>query len=573
VIGLYGYRHREVLVREMPETDDSVTISEQVFAGRVMADRPLSEEDKRPIEQVGLPVFANGFACPHPDTSHRRSAQEGALYRVGAKVPQAEAWALEGLKVYTRKHIRKRLMPLAPEISVETRDWLPNTNYPLWRQQELLQVEQEYVTVWENRGTPERPKYIHFSCKSFVKAETYLEFKPFRLINARSDRYKVAVGPIYSLIEKIVFANSWFIKKVPHAQRPEYIKQRISIPGSKIYATDFSQYESSFTAALLSACEMELYDWMTKHLPCGEEFMNLVGQSMLQTNVCKFRSWVLRLWAKRMSGEMCTSLGNGFTNKMALKYLASIRGAKVKGVVEGDDSLFGITGACLLAKDFELLGLKVKLEEHSDFNTASFCGLVFDEHDCVNVTNPAKVLATFGWTGRRYLRASHRTKMALLRSKALSIAHQYPGCPILGHLARGLLRLTRSYDVRRFNAEGWWAAEKLAMREGEVPWRDPPLRTRLLVERLYGFSVECQLRLEKQFDELQLGPVTLEIDHLVPESWRQYWDWYSTEVATDRPTRGWPNLGSNHEWAPDRYRPDSVAFGHLFRSWEVEPRD
>lgn len=563
MIGLYGYRHQEVLVREMPVTDESVEIIQQTVAGW-SADRPLTDELKRPIEQVGLPVFSEGFACPHPDTGHRRSAQEGALYRVGAKVPEAEASVLADFHAYVCRHIRKRLRPLQPETSVEAGDWLPNTNYPLWRQEELLQVEEKYVDVWEEANG----KFIHFTCKSFVKAETYLEFKPFRLINARSDRYKVAVGPTYSLIEKLVFANSWFIKKVPHADRPEYIKQRLSTPGSKIYATDFSQYESSFTEGLMSACEMALYSWMVQHLPSGRDFMDLVGQSMLRTNECKFRSWILRIWAKRMSGEMCTSLGNGFTNKMAIKYLAYRRHAKVKGVVEGDDSLYRIVGARLLAEDFALLGLKVKLEEHIDFNTASFCGLVFDELDCVNVTNPAKVLATFGWTGRRYLRASHRTKMALLRSKALSIAHQYPGCPILGHLARGLLRLTRSYDVRRLKVHTWWESEKLAMQQGEVPWREPPIRTRLLVERLYGFSVECQRRLEEHFDLMELGPLKLEISHLVPECWRQYWDWYSTELNSDTPARGWPALGSVHDWDPSLRREGCIVPGRLFRPWE-----
>lgn len=548
----------------MPAVDPSVEIISQSEAGW-SASRPLVEEDKRPLEQIALPVYTDGFACPHPDTGHRQSAQEGVIYRVGAKVPEVATSDLEDLKSFVRKKIRKRLLPLLPDIQREVRDWLPTTNYPLWRQEELLRVEQEYVDVWENHGTVDSPKFIHFSCKSFVKAETYLEWKPFRLINARSDRYKVAVGPMYSLIEKVVFANSWFIKKIPHADRPEYIRTRLNL-GGKIYATDFSQYEGSFTAGMMSAVEMELYSWMTGALPEGEEFMNLIGQSMLRTNICKFRSWVLKIWAKRMSGEMCTSLGNGFTNKMVIKFLASRQQTKVKGVVEGDDSLFVIAGAPLLATDFERLGLRVKLEEHEDFNTASFCGLVFDEQDLVNVTNPAKVLATFGWTGRRYLRASHRTKMGLLRSKALSIAHQYPGCPILGHLARGLLRLTKSYNVRYSReGSGWWTAEKRSMQQGEVPWREPPMRTRVLVERLYGFSVETQLRLEAKFDSMKLEPLVLDIAHLVPDCWYQYWDWYSTEVPTDRPPRGWPSLGRKHDWHPSYRCAHGLEPGYFHR--------
>jgi len=525
-------------------------------------DLVLEPELRRPIEQRALPCYLRVAACPHPDTSHKKSAQDGALARVGSKTPNPDAAALSRLRAYVCRYISKNLTPLSPDTDVSTMTWLRNSNYPLWRQEQLLEVKDRYVNIYE----VVRGRHLLLDCKSFVKSETYPEWKHPRLINARHDRFKVETGPIFAAIEKQVFKDEWFIKKIPQMERPNYIKEHLAYPGAKLFATDFSQYEASFVAELMECVEFELYSYMVSKLPKGDEFMKLVRKAMLGENRCSFRDWLMKLKAKRMSGEMCTSLGNGFTNKMVIKFLCHERGAKVRGVVEGDDGLFAVAGACPTDADFARLGLTVKLEQHRDFSTASFCGLVFDEDDLVNVTDPRKVLATFGWTSRRYLKARHSTLMSLLKAKAMSVAHQYPGCPILGHMARAMLRLTASYDVTKvLRSETWWEKEKRKYFVGEAPFREPPINTRLLVERLYGISVEFQLEIERYFDNLQgVGPIEHEfIAYIMPEQWKEYVRWYSCSEVNERPTRGFPSGMYTEEWQPTQRVGGVLIPGHF----------
>lgn len=81
-----------------------------------------------------------------------------------------------------------------------------------------------------------------------------------------------------------------------------------------------------------------------------------------------------------MSGDMCTSLGNGFSNKMKAEFLAYKAGGTIDGFVEGDDGLF-VTNFELRSSDYEKLGFTIKIEEIADPCEASFCGMIFGEDE------------------------------------------------------------------------------------------------------------------------------------------------------------------------------------------------
>ena len=146
---------------------------------------------------------------------------------------------------------------------------------------------------------------------------------------------------------------------------------------------------------------------------------------------------------------MNTSLGNGFSNLMFMAFVCEKLGLNCNGVVEGDDGLFAFNGNTPSASDFTKYGFNIKLDVHSEISTASFCGNVFDPEDRQIMTCPYDVLSTFGWTTNKYAKSSDKTLKALLRSKSLSLAYQYPGCPILSSLAQYGLRVTKGYNVEK----------------------------------------------------------------------------------------------------------------------------
>jgi len=305
--------------------------------------------------------------------------------------------------------------------------------------------------------------------------------------------------------------------------------------GCKYVATDFTAFESLFTAELMNAVEFELYDYMTMNLDCHDEFMCICREILGGRNTCNFRSFAVDVNATRMSGEMCTSLGNGFSNLMFMLFLCSEIGSTCKGVVEGDDGLFVVNGKTPTIEDFDSLGLVIKLEKHEELETASFCGLVFDPVEQINVTNPVQALVKFGWTTGAYSGAKSHRLLALLRAKSLSMKHQFNGCPILDSLARYGLRC--SHQVRNSNLMRGeydeWQRERLRQAL-ESPVVDVPVgpKTRLLVERLYGVTVEHQLEIEAYLDGLdEIQPLNCpQFQLYLKRDWQDYWDSYALNL-------------------------------------------
>lgn len=426
--------------------------------------------DIRPVVQSSLGCHYVGAALPKPDISDPVTAEAGVRKRFCFQPPRPSRRVLKRLRAFVRTWCRKHLTPLAPDSDVSVESWLDQTDYPAWRKQELKAKWDEVKDIWDDPD--------NFTCKSFIKDETYGEYKHARGINSRSDEFKCAVGPIFRLIEKEVFKLDWFVKKVPVSERPAYIKKRLMRVGAKYYATDYSAFESLFTRELMEACEFELYRYMVRGLPDAVNFIALVESVLGGLNRCEYKHFWVELAATRMSGEMCTSLGNGFSNLMFMLFVCQQVGAHDEiGVVEGDDGLFTMWGTSPTEADFARLGLVIKLQEHSDLCSASFCGIIFDPEDCINVTDPREVLCSFGWTVRQYHGCRPGLKKVLLRCKALSYAHQYPGCPVIAALARYGLRVTRSVDIRGFLEKdrtlSWW--ERTQLRDASRTRRKSPI--------------------------------------------------------------------------------------------------
>jgi len=526
---IYGYRYREVPLPALTDIKQDATI------GKTIGDPDLS---KRPVVQVSLGCHVEGHALPHPCPQDVDTMKAGTRKRFAIKPPDVDPVLARELKDFVRHWLRKNLTPLSPEEDVSIETWLERCPYPSYRKKELLEL---FYSVLD----PSDPRYT--KCKSFMKDETYPTYKHARAINSRHDYFKCRVGPIFKAIENVVYKHPSFIKHVPVKDRAKYIFDMLFAPGAKYIATDYTAFESLFVKELMEACEFELYDYMTQHLPCHDDFMGVVHEVLAGENECYFKNFKVTVPATRMSGEMCTSLGNGFSNLMFMLFILQRNGCSdVDGVVEGDDGLFRFRGPIPTEADFTRLGLIIKMEVHDRLETASFCGLVFDLEDKKVVTNPLEVLVSFGWTTRRYARSNIQTKKILLRAKALSLAYQYPGCPIIQSLSQYGLRMTKGIQVKRV-LHGYglnmWEREQLqeAVLYGHV-FQPVGMNTRMLVEDLYGISVENQLAVESYIDSLDsLQPLDLSrISHLFHENWSDYFMKYSRTLSPKRPDLEYP---------------------------------
>jgi len=487
---------------------------------------------------------------PKPDLSDPDTAEAGVRKRFLCKPPTPNRKKLRKLKAFVAKWVAKNLVPLDAHADTSVETWLASCNYTQDRKSELLKLWQDYSGVLTKRDG---------RVKSFIKDEPYISFKHARAINSRTDLFKCYVGPTFRLIEEQVYKHPAFIKKIPVADRPQYITDRLQFLGAKFFEGDFAAYESHFVKEIMEAIEFPLYEFMSKHLADGPQWFKTVSDVLGGENHCVFKWFTVDVEATRMSGEMNTSLGNGFANLMLLLFLFHELGENINPVVEGDDSLTSFLHKCPTAADFAELGFTIKCAVRDNLSEASFCGIIFDPDDMINVTDPLDVLANFGWCGRNYCHARTGRLRELLRCKSLSYAHQYPGCPIIQSLAQYGLRVTRSVDVSVFIEKdkglSLWERQQLrdAREAGQRLWdtrmiRPVPIATRLLVERVFGISVDHQRRLEEYLDSLTeiqplAGPVSeLEFHPDFAEFAERYVSTVFSRRFIDYPSGPWYNL-------------------------------
>jgi len=495
-----------------------------------------SPDDRKPVA-VSLGPVVTVAACPHPDQYDTSTTLAGVLKRAASKHPEIDPKILDQLRVFVQQWLEVNLTPLAPDSDTSVERWLAHCNYPAWRRAELLDKYYKVVNEFDKK---------HTRAKCFIKDETYPEYKHARGIYSRSDEFKCFVGPFFKLIEEEVYKHPAFIKHIPVADRPRYILDLLGGEGSA-EATDYTAFESQFRAIVMHAVEVQLYKYMTQHLAERDRFYRHLEVITGRQN-CSFKYLDAELDTCRLSGEMCTSLGNGFSNLMFALFTAQRKGCtNVRIVVEGDDGLMKHDGPSLSAEDFAPLGLTIKIEKHERIETASFCGIIFDTEELINIDDPRDALAGFGWGRATYALSNRKKHLRLLRCKALSLAHQYPGCPIISELAHYGLRVTRNVRLGKLpsqSARNMWERDQIqaavtAMDERKIEKREPGSRSRALVELMYGISIEAQLAIEKYLrDKEDLSPLSCEwITSVMPEVWRDYAQTYVRYTHRDNINR------------------------------------
>lgn len=390
---------------------------------------------------------------------------------------------LLGLRQCALRWCKRFLTPVLRRPSFS--EWLDSTSFNEKRKEELRTAEAA------NRGSMP-PLSVCRKVKNFIKHECYPEYKHARLINSRCDRFKVWCGPLFKAIEERVYDTAGpirFIKHVPVVDRPALIS---ALPkGMRCYSTDFTSFEKHFTADVMENIEMVLYDYMLPFLSKAER--GQLHAVLTGVNEVRCRSgFRAKVKARRMSGEMCTSLGNGFTNLIIATYLAEQKGGYICGFVEGDDGLFCST-VDLSSSDYAACGFDAKVKVEADPCSASFCGMIFSDSGEI-IRDPRQFFCKFSWTAN-YITAGLAVKKQLLRAKALSTVYETPQCPIVGALARRALQLTSGCNAR-FEEDGYHDTRLIPRDVIGLAKFHPSDDTRMLFAHKFGIGVSAQLYIE-----------------------------------------------------------------------------
>lgn len=493
---------------------------------------------------------------PCPDVSDVPTLLSGVEHRMDRQLPGNSAEFLLALKKSTRNFILKRdIRPIHPSSDRSVDTWLESTNYNEARKAELRLIYEETLNLTEmetitlgyklpraDDGYDTRLR--HFIVKLFAKEECYEGYKQARGIYARDDIAKVFFGPYFKLMETELYAQPEFIKHIPVLNRPEYILEHVTRLGWEYLATDYTSFECHFSEDVMECCEFVLYEHMLRNLPEGPFVMQIIRMVLAGVNRIYCSGFEARIKARRMSGEMCTSLGNGFSNLMFMQTYCDFTNQPLVGVVEGDDGLFAFNGP----QRFDLLtewGLLLKMESHSNISTASFCGMIFDEDSKQAISNPFKIIAKLGWSTRRYARSNESKLSVLQHCKALSILHQYRSCPIVSAFCRFILRskYISMYQKRKFvhttgNFSLYEKENMLQAIEADPAEDVPPSKqTRMLFDELYQITPKQQVQIEEDLNKDSLHSLTqLASSNAFPKFQHHFWDWYT------EPTTQWETI-------------------------------
>jgi len=532
----YGYRPIDLLPK-LPESKDAKFRFRPNF---------FHYTERRPVGfSLGPTVY--GVALPHPDIFDPDSALAGAVKRMAAKLPTADEDLLQALKRFLTIDLEENFQPLSPDTDFSFETWIDSKNYPFARKQELRKVYERmpFGTLLQRM----------LKVNAFVKDEPLLEFKFARGIYARSDEFKVLLGPLIAEVEKQIYNHPAFIKHISVPDRPNYIMDILKIL-TTAGCTDATAYESTFVKRLMELIDHTRYDFFFKYV--SKNFYRQIYTAMSGTNKIEFSAFMMEIEACRMSGEMNTSEANGYANYIVFKFLCWYhKYGSSRQVVEGDDGEGNTSSGKFPTKEqYAALGFNMKIELVQNMEEASFCGMIFDPEDQVNVTNPKEVLASFGWCSARYVKCKKSTQLALLRCKAMSYLYQYPGCPIVQELALYGLRVTRSYDILKIlnkkNEISNWERDmyfralrdetvKKTIKEesalykirkiigqdeyekkmAQLPIRAIPINTRILVEKMFQITIEQQIEIEAMLRKKNdTSELYLNLDW--PKDWVEY---------------------------------------------------
>lgn len=475
---------------------------------------------------VRLPSGISGAVLPCADI--RDTAFLGALKRILSKPPDIDDTLFKDFEEFIDEQIA--LIPiLIDEPSFE--EWIREVNQPESRKQEYREAFAKYQAnklkfdkLAEIYGTdlyepdPEFEDWLKIA--AFIKSEWYLEVKPNRGINPRNIEYMPAVGPSYAAISKIIFSMPEFIKYIPIKDRPKYIYNRLSNAGSICVQTDYKSFENSFTRRVQETIEMKLYKHCLQRFPW---LYNLCHAQCINNKIYS-PSMNIQMECARMSGEMCTSLGNGFTNLMLMRFFCLKHDiTDAQGVIEGDDGLFTYHGPPLYNEFFNKLGFQIDIS-NKELNEASFCGNIFTETSLQTLADPLEVMATASYSMQGVgARDTELNKLCYLMG--FSILCQYGNCPILCSFARKQIRdcilndpLVRPKALKYLTTSrklDWWSREVLSkcihekVVDTTINYED-----RLMIERLYDIPVSAQIEIEKQLDSSQ-GILTSDLLNLL----------------------------------------------------------
>lgn len=428
------------------------------------------------------------------------------IKRFGCDMPNGDNEERKKFFLFSTSLLESILEPIVDTDVHTLENALEDTSYSKTRKEQLINLVKHF----------DPQKELDVKVKSFIKDEGYLEMKYPRAINSPSDLTKAILLPLWKAVDEATF------KKLPGTIKGTRPDQRYSLldqmlGDEPVLETDFSSMEAHHEREFIDL----IFWWfcfMTRNLENFGLQKQLTEKLMKGRHLIEFKNSRVSLDQRLMSGALWTSSSNTVLNYCLMNYIHSqtvypdgdvqnlLQAAKsYRGMVEGDDGICVGQPAQDLQRRLiiDRLGLKLKFSYHNHHSEANFCGMTCDPCSKSVVKDPIGVLLKFFVLPRRYKTANERTKLALLRARAMSYKSLFPNAPIIGKMCDYVLYRTRSY-IPRFDPDilpYFMKAEVVKLSPELLVPSHPTDVSRMLVSDLFGVSRIAQIEIEAVFDD------------------------------------------------------------------------
>lgn len=480
---MFGARYGELCQDPLPDVKSGTTIV--VRESSITTSSTIGK-----VVAVNLRCGVANYCNYHVDQDDSPTVVAGFIKRVAVNVKGGDRCFQDEFFKFVRIWVESNLKPLPPDTDFDFELWLAESRYPESRKKQLRAVRDEYVlSSWKERTL----------CKSFIKDEFYDGIKYARTINARADWFKTFSGPLFKAIEHVIFQMPCFVKYIPVSERTRYVAETL-VGGGFVSTSDFKSFEGSFSPKIIRNCEGFMYRYMLRNCPLQQSQMETIIRVLCGRNQLCFKRVRGTVKGVRMSGEMCTSLGNGFTNMMLMLFYCFKTNNQCVSCFEGDD------GIHLSKRPFEdpvgffsKLGFNLDFSRAASLGDAKFCGVSFDDQFNAQI-NCRKVLLNTTWMKSCYASAGYGKLMSLLRARALSLLYRVPNCPVVSAYGHWLERCTKNFRPQVGLVTNY--EREILLQSFSSKFLAPLIsaEARETYARVYGVSVETQLELESMFN-------------------------------------------------------------------------
>lgn len=517
VNSLYGFRCDDI---------NHIIVNRESIIKKILL-KNHEEIYERDIVSTSLPIHFK--ACSIKLSLNDLATQiTGLRHRIGGRVPTLNFTYLRHFEKFVARELEEYFEPLPYDTDVSVEYYLEHVNLPRHKKDKMLKEYRQYLA--NDRKVSVNDIKAHF------KEEFYPTYKHIRGIFARHDTVKMLFGPVVHAMEQFVFKLPYFAKKIQGSKKAEKILSEFDLICQLIFGTDFESWESSVNEHIIRVVEIQAYKFLLKNIPEGKEFISDYSQIMCYNEI-QSRDLKLSIKARRMSGEMTTSLGNGLINYMLLKYCLHLNNATGKVLIEGDDGLT-VTNKDLDTSCFKELGFVCKLQKFTDVRESSFCGMIFSKPGHV-IRDAFKALSKFGWCTRKYNNASFKTRMGLMRAKALSMVYENPHCPILRPFADRVCDLTRNYKAIFDTGNDTYHKNIFDKIKSfnDLPKADICKESRELYEHLFGIDINTQYFIESILSKIELYDDTSRLNMFFDKTLVEHYDDYVNHCYEDNYNR------------------------------------